>query len=291
MNKMLTNVTVFLEVFNEEARIGGFLENFKWADEVVVFDKESSDLTVSIALNYGATVITIPYSEKTGMAVKLIKSYQSSSDWYFFPTPSSLISPDLVAEVVKLTQDTKFIYDVIGLPLKFYVLGVASKRSPWDQPFKRNLIRKSVLELSSRIHHEYSYRSTKVWDITVKGDDDFYYHCTHSSPEEMFIKHARYVKNEEVVNSRTGMGFVIRSPFYEIIKSFHHVLIRKKTFLLGRKGIALGLAYISYYMMKYVSLWHQENIKSLQNYDELRIEFTRKWRIWDEKNQMNIEIK
>ncbi|MGZ4956443.1 MAG: glycosyltransferase, partial [Methylobacter sp.] len=58
-----SNVTVFLEVFNEEARIESCLKNFSWAEELIVFDKHSTDRTREIAEKYATKVITVPFTQ------------------------------------------------------------------------------------------------------------------------------------------------------------------------------------------------------------------------------------
>ena len=55
------NVTVFIEVFNEEKRIESCLKSFSWADELVVFNKNSTDRTREIALTYASEVIDVPF--------------------------------------------------------------------------------------------------------------------------------------------------------------------------------------------------------------------------------------
>jgi len=58
-----SNVSVFLEVFNEEERIESCLKSFAWADELFVFDKQSTDRTFEISKKYATEVISVPYTD------------------------------------------------------------------------------------------------------------------------------------------------------------------------------------------------------------------------------------
>ena len=80
-----SNVTVFLEVFNEELRIESCLKSFLWADEIIVFDKQSTDRTCEIAKEYATKVINIPFEHGSKSVIGLIAELESC-EWVMFPT-------------------------------------------------------------------------------------------------------------------------------------------------------------------------------------------------------------
>jgi glycosyltransferase involved in cell wall biosynthesis len=276
MKKTKNNVLVAFEIFNEEHRIESMLENFSWAEELVIFDKSSTDNTAEIARKYTNNVIKIPYSDTTDLALDLLQQFKTSCDWYFFPTASSLISPKLVKKLTELTSDPSFKCRVIGLPLRMYVLGICDKKSPWDWGFKEVVIHKDVLKLSKKVHSEIGYTKTDVLHLTPPEPDAYYYHCTHETMEELFLKHIRYTKNEFKVGTDMHKH-KLSTQGWGILKAIYHVTLRRKSILMGSDGISLSLAYISYFLMRYLFLWEQKRTGYV-GYEKLRESSIADWR-------------
>lgn len=257
---MKNNITVFLEVFNEESRIESCLKSFRWADELIVFDKQSTDRTREIAQRLATKVITSPYCEASENSVRNIAGEQSN-EWCFFITASSLIHPELVDEIIKLTSDPTFAFDVIGLPYGMYAFGITSPYSPWTNARKYALIRRSVLRLSCELHREIRYASDRVFDMPRVSEVALLLHCTHRDADDFFLRHLRYAKYEAKGVTAVSRKKALWGVLKEIIRSIAYVVIRRRSFVLGWDGIALGLGYISYFIMKFVYIWdlHRDN--------------------------------
>jgi (heptosyl)LPS beta-1,4-glucosyltransferase len=249
------NITVFLEVYNEAHRLEVCLRNFLWAEELVVFVKESSDNTYDIAKKYATHVYKVEYS----IASENFRSHVSnhiSKEWCLFITASSLIDPELTIEIERLTRDKNFRFDVIGLPYLMHVLGIADPRSPWGQDYKYSLIRRSVLCLSDVLHSEISWLGNNVYKIDAKSTSGRFYHCTHSGPEDFFLRHMRYVAYEaKHLNSVYG-DRAFKVSFIDLLRSIGKVGLKRKSFLMGRDGFMLSLAYVSYFIMRIVYVWY-----------------------------------
>lgn len=271
-----SNVTVFIEVFNEESRLECCLKNFSWADEVIVFDKESTDRTHEIAKLYATEVVTVPYNHASENVIDNI-SQRNSHEWIFFPTASSLIHPHLVDEIIKLTSDKNFKYDVIAMPYGMYSFGISSRNSPWTALRKNILIRRSALVLSTKLHNEISYSSDKIYNMPLMASDEVLYHCTHKDADDFFNRLIRYTKYEAKYDKALGRNQALKQSFVEILKSIFTVLFRRRSFLLGWDGIALSLAYITYFVMKFIYVWdtHRENGNTI--YPALREKLNDLW--------------
>ena len=280
MNK--SNVTVFIEVFNEEARIESCLKSFAWADELIVFDKHSTDRTREIAQKYATEIILVPYTQASENLVNNISS-RDSCEWVFFPTASSLIHPKLVDEIIKLTSDSDFNYDVIGMPYGMYSFGIRSENSPWSALRKHTLIRRSALQLSSKLHQEISFTSEKIYQMPLMGHDEVLYHCTHRDPDAFFNQVIRYTKYEAEYDKSLGRNPALKRSFIDVLKAIAIVVLRRRAFLLGWDGIALSLAYIGYFSMKFVYVWdsHRENGNAIYPVIQKKLD-----ELWDEKNSM-----
>jgi glycosyltransferase involved in cell wall biosynthesis len=271
-----SNVTVVLQVYNEEERLEACLKNFAWAQELIVLVKESADLTLEIAHKYATEVISLPFSSTSEDYARNF-SNRGTCDWLLFPTASSLIHPELVAEIVKLTYDKEFPYDVIGLPYGIYCMGIRSKHSPWFDLRKYTLIRRSVLTLSNEMHQEVGYRSDRIYDMPLMAPDQIFYHCTNKDPDDLFLRHLRYTKYESQSSKIADRNQVLRRAFYVLIKSVFNGLFRRRTFMLGWDGIALSLAYISYFLMKFVYEWDSYRDNGTKTYPLLTKQMEALW--------------
>jgi glycosyltransferase involved in cell wall biosynthesis len=276
-----SNVTVFLEVFNEETRIESCLKSFCWVDELIVFDKNSTDRTREIAEKYATEVVTVPFTQASENVIQNISS-RTSCDWVLFPTASSLIHPNLVDEIIKLTTDNSFDYDVIGMPFGIYSFGIKSRNSPWTATRKFTLIKRSALKLSTKLHNEISYTSNKVYKMPFMESDEILYHCTHKDADDFFYRVIRYTKYEADHEKYIGRNQAIHRAFFEMLKSVFTVTCRRRTFLLGWDGVALSLAYICYFIMKFIYVWDSRRDNGNVTYRNLRNKIDN---LWAEKKQ------
>lgn len=269
-------VTVFLEVFNEEARIESCLKSFAWADELIVFDKQSTDRTREIAHKYATEVITVSFGQASENTVQNISAH-ASCEWVFFPTASSFIHPKLVDEIVKLTSDVNFEYDVIGMPYAMYSLGINSRKSPWTDLRKYTLIRRTALKLSSKLHNEIGCTTDRVYDMPLRASDEVLYHCTNKDADDYFSRQIRYTRYEAEHDKSLDRNQALRQSFFQILKAVAIVLVRRRSFLLGWDGVGLSLAYISYFVMKFIYVWdsHRENGNTI--YPALRNKIDNLW--------------
>lgn len=264
---MKSNVCVYLEVFNEEDRIEACIRSFAWADQIFVFDKNSTDNTREIASKYATEVVVVPYCDGSSNTINNIAS-KGDSEWCLFPTASSIMAPKLVNEIIKLTTDPNFAYDVIGMPFAQYSFGITSKRSPFYAKFKHTLIRRSNLKVSNILHQEIGYKKANIYNIPLAGEAFSLFHCTHRDSESYILHILRYAKYEATQDKFETK----RTAFLKILKSVLVVTFVKRSFLLGWNGIALSVAYVLYYCVRFLIIWDRDReLKSGANvYKKIR---------------------
>lgn len=269
------NITVFLEVYNEEHRLEACLKNFQWADELVVFVKKSNDYTYDIANKFATHVYEVEYCDASENFALNVKSHPSK-EWCLFVTASSLIDPELSDEIIKLTQDINFESDVIGLPYKMYVLGVAGKCSPWGASYKYSLIRRSALLLTDVLHKEIGWSGNNIYTIKNTSTVGRFYHCTHANPDESFSRNMRYVKYEAKYYCKTYGSKAFRVSVVDFLRSIGSVTLKKRSIWRGKDGFILSLAYISYFLMRMIYVWYEMR-SSGDPYEECRKISVEKW--------------
>lgn len=264
-----SNVTVILEVYNEEDRIELCIKNFLWADNVIVIDKSSTDRTAEIANKFATEVVKVPYSDRCGIHSEEVLSGRDVSEWVMVPTASSLIHPNLVKDIIALTTDVNFNYDVIGMPYSIHAFGICSDRSPWHDKRKYTLIRKSALILTHKTHHEFYSDSNKRYDMPIKNKVEVLYHLTHRSLDDYFEKTLRYAKNE------SDQGESSRCAIYSVFKSIFTTIVRRRTIWMKKHGLALSLLYVGNFVAIYLRTWEKK--LNLNDYHNIKKEIGDEW--------------
>lgn len=184
-------LTCFMVTFNEAERIGFFLSHAtKWADEVIICDKGSTDDTQAIAEKAGAIVHKIPYSEQGRESVRqLIKKY--GGEWNLVCTPSDVPTKPLIDQLKTIiSEDDSAELDAVLLPRKTYSFGENFKSSPWGVCYIPNAINKRSERIGEKVHILIDGDAkVKTVDYT---EESHILHQTHSSPEGFLRSHVEY---------------------------------------------------------------------------------------------------
>lgn len=265
----MPNISVVSVVYNEESRIDRFVDNFNWSDDLVIVDKSSTDRTREILLDRKVTVITRPYSH-TGDEVKFAIE-KARHEWVLFVTASDVVHPNLPRKLEALIAHPDFPYDGIEIPFAIYVLGIRDvKHSPWDKKSKLLLAKKGSIHTSNIVHNEVLFSPKQVLSLGYSENENLC-HLTHPSVDFLLERHMRYAKLEakEVSNRRLGM----RRAKKGLLRAIFRVLFEKRSFILGDKGIALALAYMSYSALTYLYIWEKFDGAGSIKYDVIKNDF------------------
>jgi cellulose synthase/poly-beta-1,6-N-acetylglucosamine synthase-like glycosyltransferase len=87
-------ITAFLQTHNDARHLGRALESLRPCDEILIVDEGSTDSTLRIASEYGATIRTvIPNSSITGFVVR------ARHEWIFCLLPTETLTESLEASL------------------------------------------------------------------------------------------------------------------------------------------------------------------------------------------------
>jgi glycosyltransferase involved in cell wall biosynthesis len=263
----MNNISVVLEVYNEENRLENCLKSFLWADEIVVFVKQSTDKTLEIAQKYATHVYEVEYCDASQNVINNFQKH-NFKEWCFIITASSIVDDSLIPEITKITSNKSLEIDVIGLPYEIYVFNLTGPYSPWYNEYKYPLIKKKVLKLSTTLHNEISWNSKKVYNINKKINGRFK-HYTHINPDLFFTKHLRYVKNEAIDYKKKYNDKAFQKALIRFFRALAFVIFKRRTIFKGKDGFVLSLAYISYYLMLLIYVWFFSRSQSKLNKNEI----------------------
>lgn len=252
---MENDISIYLEVFNEESRIENCLKSFQWANQIVVFVKKSNDRTLEIVKKFATHVYEVDYCDGNQNLIANLNSHHWNS-WILFCTASSYIDQSLVPLIIEKTNSA-IRYDAIGLPYKMTVFGISGKCSPWGVPYKYGLIRKDSLVVKEKLHQEFSWRGTNIAIIDKETTHGRFHHNTHLTPSEFFSKHLRYVDLESDQFILEYGKKAYRFALIDFLKSIAYVSIKKRSLYYGRNGFILSLAYITYFFNRMLYIWYK----------------------------------
>jgi hypothetical protein len=176
---MTQPITFMINVKDEATRLHYVLDvATKWADEVLVIDKGSTDNTVEIAKSYkGVRVYDGSDFGRYGDEDRINWVQLTTHAWIYIGTPSEIPTRKLIDKCREMVDGD---YDLITVPRKMYMLGVHSENSPWCISHYKFLVNRNRTLFSNRIHHNFIARNGKEGHIEY-ADDCCVYHLTYTS--------------------------------------------------------------------------------------------------------------
>lgn len=266
------SISALISVYNEESRIEASLRSLQWCDEIIVLDKNSTDQTKLLAENLGAKVFNWEMTEFDTSEIPFLFD-KCTTEWILTWTASDIIHPELARRIKELTEKENFEYDMIQVPFYTYILGIDSKRSPWHTEMKSYVFRKKALKLNTNgVHDAIQFLSTRTY--VLKMPEKFcIYHLTHVDVNTMMERHTRYLRAEARYFNEENL----KTPLKKIIREFLKIILKRKTFLLGKDGLMLAFAFLSYYMMSYVYKWEKKYSKAEIVYKGIKDEVLAEW--------------
>ena len=261
----MKNITVWVNVYNEEKRIKRFLESFSAFDEIIVSDKSSTDNTVAICQKYGAKIIVGPYTDAipVGEGKELLKT--ARNDWSLAVTASDVIHPDLPKIMIDLINNDNFKADVVYVPYIGQVHGISSVHSVFYSPYRPCLFNRNSVILQDKIHEDFIFNKKKSFYLP-KSMKVAIHHLSHQNMDSSFERFQRYSKEEIKKNKSLNhwLGFIIRA---------FATAIKRRSWRLGWDGVAMLLLLILYRIMIFLRAWEKKRGIDVESYYD---EFARK---------------
>ena len=184
-------ISCLILTYNEAARIHiAITHALKWADEVVLVDKGSTDETVSIALKMGARVCQVPFSRQGHEDMAQFASC-ATHDWVWGFTPGEVPTKSVIEQGRAMIEDDDI--DIVVIPHKYYSFGVHNRASPWSVSGQLRLYNRKRVTFTGVAHNPIT--APRIVQM-AGGDDCCVLHQTHADAQGFMRAHADYMINE-----------------------------------------------------------------------------------------------
>jgi hypothetical protein len=244
-------ISFLVPVYNEAARIGTVLEHAtRWADEVVVMDKGSTDGTLEICRSFGnrVRVVSIPYSERGHEDMTLIPQY-ASEDWIFFGTCSE-IPTRLLIDKCRAALDAKGAgLDLLFVPRLMYFFGVSRAPENGGVSYYPFLFHKDRVVITNDIHDNFRAPDPARTLRIPYEPDCCVHHFTHPTVQSFWLSSLTYFDAE--VQKDGPPEKVIREAFKGVEKLSRRVLVE------GENWIPFYCALASYELGRALAVWEK----------------------------------
>ena len=257
-------LTVVILTKNEESAIARCLESVKDVDQILVFDSNSTDQTVSVAQQMGASVINFTwngrYPKKKQWA---LENREIRNEWVLFLDADEALSPSLFYEIRDLFDNSKISkYGAYDIKLEYFFMG---KLLRFGHKVKKRALLNRIccsfpviddLHVSNMWEVEGHYQPVCQKKVgNLRGS------ITHLDPDPLFdyfSRHNRYsdweaelrinpIMQRSVRNARTTQGAIFDrmpgKPFLFFLYSY----IYRFGWRDGRVGLNYALALSFYY--------------------------------------------
>lgn len=197
----LVPITFAVPAYNEEARIESVLTHAtRWASDILVIDKSSTDRTAALASQFGprVRVITLPFSPQAdSRAAEWVR--HAKHDWIFVGTCSEIPTRNLVAAVSAVLAERADSCDLVFVPRRMYSLGIHHPSSPWNVAYYPFLFHRDRAEITDTIHEHFKARDASRTYAIPYAEDCCVYHFTHTSARRFVNVVADYADVEATV--------------------------------------------------------------------------------------------
>lgn len=186
-------VTCLILTFNESSRIRLALGHaFRWADEVLVVDKSSTDDTREIARAAGGRVETIPFSRQGHEKVRELLAL-ASNDWVWGFTPGEVPTARVVEQALHLAHEKQ--PDAVIVPHRYYSFGEHDEtlQCPWALSYQPRLVDRTRCPVTEIVHAAIQPREGAVVNYDAQT---YVLHQTHATAPEFIRSHVDYMFGE-----------------------------------------------------------------------------------------------
>ncbi len=255
-------ISVIVITKNEQDRIKTCLESVRWADEIIIADNGSTDLTLDIAQKYTDKIVKFAGQDFSALRNKALE--KATGDWVFYVDADERVLEPLKNEILDIVKTTdKVAYAVSRQNIIF---GQAVNYGPYKNDRMIRVFKKDKFKTWVGKVHEYG-----TFDGNLGYLENKLLHLTHRDIDSIVLKSLEWSKidAELRLNSKhpkmTGLRF-LRILLTEIFNQG----IKRQGFFNGTIGVMDSILQVFSMFITYVRLWQLQESQSIdERYDQI----------------------
>jgi glycosyltransferase involved in cell wall biosynthesis len=190
-------LSAFVVAYNREHVIGTCLRALRFADEIVVIDKGSTDATQHIAEALADRVIRVPWTPTVEQTREFALSH-CTHDWVLFLDDDECLNAEAVRFLdAELAAPRAEVY---RFPLRHYIMGVHDERAFYWPEFHTRAFRRGSAKFSGTVHGGISVLSNLVYTVPAESGICIH-HLSHRNVADFIEKTNRYTSQPDRMQS------------------------------------------------------------------------------------------
>lgn len=238
-------LSIIIAAKNEAHNIQACVASAIWADEVIVLDSASTDATVSLAKEAGASVLETDWPGYGPQQNRGIDAAQF--DWIYSLDADERITPELQAEIKQAINKAEF--KVFDVPRKSFYVNRFMEHSGWWPDRTRRLFKKGHARFTSHEIH-----ANLATDENVGHLQAHMLHYSFMSMESVLEKINRYSSGVSRDLYAEGKRSSLTKAVVHGLWAFLRTYFLRAGFLDGREGFMLAVSNAEGSYYKYIKL-------------------------------------
>ena len=194
----VSKISAFVIAYNRADTIGTCLRALRFADELIVIDKSSTDASPSIAQTYADHLLTVPWTP-TVEATRALALSLCRHDWILFMDDDECLDPAAADHIrAELRNPTADIYE---FALRHYILGRHDPRAYYWPEHHVRLFRRGAVTFSPTVHAGITRHSARQMRFPSETAVTIH-HLSNTSVAGWIEKTNRYTASAD----RAGIG-------------------------------------------------------------------------------------
>jgi glycosyltransferase involved in cell wall biosynthesis len=244
-------ISAFVISYNRACVLGTCLRALRFADELIVIDKSSTDDSRTIAEAYADQVVTVPWTP-TVEETRTLALTRCRHEWILFLDDDECLSPEAARMIQAEVLNPRA--EIYSFHLRHYILGVHDERAYYWPEHHVRLFRRGAVTFARTVHAGIVRHSESA--IQIAADDGV---CIHhfSHPDA-----ASWIERTNRYTSRSDREAIAAGP--EGLAGFAHQRInhwmqRTRDTEAGEYGSVVALLRAIYDMVDAVKSWEREH--------------------------------
>ena len=247
----MPTLSVILITRNEEANLDDCLASLEGiAQQIVVVDTNSSDRTLEIAKNYGATISQPPdwpgFGPQKNRALDL-----ATGEWVLSLDADERLTPALKSEILMAIHHGAHL-DCFAIPRLSWYCGRFIRHSGWSPDYVDRLFKRGTARFSDDLVHERLIPNSQV--AKLKNPMLHYSFMNYSQVLQKLDRYSTASAEQAFAKGKTS------SPLKAVLHgvwAFFRTYVLRAGFLDGPQGFALAISNGQGTYYRYIKLWYR----------------------------------